>query len=90
MDSMEAKATIIEPTLTGSGNAMTEVESAHAVDSSASSEVEEGQAFKTEGAYRILFRTYQTFLNHSSFPLRCNYLSVLNYSVLPGRFSSYR
>jgi hypothetical protein len=52
----------VEPTLTGTGNAITESESADPVDTPASSEVEEGQAFQTEGAHRI----YVSYCIHTS------------------------
>jgi hypothetical protein len=52
IDTMEAA---VEPTSTDPGNAMTESEpeSGNPVDTSASSEVEEDQAFQSEGAHRI-------------------------------------
>jgi hypothetical protein len=51
----------VEPTLTDPGNAMTESESANPLDTPASSEVEEGQAFQTKGAHRIYvsYRSYR-------------------------------
>jgi hypothetical protein len=72
----------VEPTLNGPGNATTESESSTPVDTPASSEVDEGQSFLTEGAHRIslpyCFILYRSFLNHSPYavPSYCFLITV--------------
>ncbi len=86
-----------EPIFTGpagpAGLAVTAADSGNLVDTPASSEVDEGvEVGQIEGEHRIsvwcVFRIVSILLE--SFALRCTYLFVLNYSVLPGQFSSYR
>jgi hypothetical protein len=71
----------VEPTLNGPGNATTESESSTPVDTPASSKVDEGQSFLSEGAHRIsvpyCFILYQS-LNHSphAVPSYCFLITV--------------